>query len=60
MSQRSQKRSWVGRGRPEALDRPAELPENGIDALERNTTVQCFAMNASTISLKAWGFSTSI
>ena len=52
--------SWVGRGRPEALDRPAELPENGINDLERDTTVQCFAMNASTFSLKAWGFSTSI
>ena len=48
-----------GRGRPEALDRPAELPENGINDLERDTTVQCFAMNASTVSLNAWGFSNS-
>jgi hypothetical protein len=36
-----------------------ELPENGINDLERDTTVQCFAMNASTVSLNAWGFSNS-
>jgi hypothetical protein len=31
-----------------------------INNPERDTTVQCFAMNASTVSLKACGFSTSI
>lgn len=56
----SARRRAPGRGRPEALDGPAELPENGINDLERDATVQCFAMNASTLSLKAWGFSTSI
>jgi hypothetical protein len=41
-----------------SIARPS-LPENGINNLERDTTVQCFAMNASTVSLNAWGFSNS-
>jgi hypothetical protein len=44
---------------PEALDRPAELPENGFNDIEQDTTVQCFATNASTVSLNARGFSNS-
>lgn len=61
---RVRRTTGAGRCRPNQSGRMEprwnrELRENGTNDLERDTTVQCFAMNASTVSLNAWGFSNS-